>query len=206
MLSFLQGIGVGGGLIIAIGAQNAFVLSQGVRRNFPLQTAVVCSICDATLILLVVSGVGALVATHPLLAQLATWFGAIFLLWYGGRSFRSAVNGNGLTASDEAIPSRRKLLLATLALTLLNPHVYLDTIVLVGSLSGQLAQAERYLFGAGAMTASVIWFFSLSLGAGFHAPLFRKPLAWRCLDGLVCLTMWSIALSLLWPELKSHLY
>ncbi len=199
MLPFLQGVGIGGGLIIAIGAQNAFVLSQGVRRNFPVQTAIVCSLCDATLILLGVTGVGSLVATNPILIQLATWLGALFLIWYGGRSFRSAIQGGSLDSSAEAIPSRRKLLLATLALTLLNPHVYLDTIVLVGGFSGQLSQTERYLFGAGAMTASVIWFFSLSLGAGFLAPLFRKPIAWRFLDGFVCLTMWGIAISLLWP-------
>ncbi len=205
MMPFLQGIGLGGGLIIAIGAQNAFVLSQGVRRNFPLQTAFICSLSDGLLILLGVSGVGALVATNPLLAQLATWCGALFLLWYGGRSCRSALQGGSLEASTEAIPSRRKLLLATLALTFLNPHVYLDTFVLIGGLSGQLDQTERYLFGAGAMTASFLWFFALSLGAGLLAPLFRKPLAWRFLDGFVCLTMWGIAISLLWPKLQPYI-
>ena len=205
MLPFLQGIGIGGGLIIAIGAQNAFVLSQGVRRNFPLQTAIVCSLCDAFLILLGVTGVGSLVATNPMLTQVATWLGALFLIWYGGRSFRSVIQGGSLVTSTEVIPSRRKLLLTTLALTLLNPHVYLDTIVMIGGFSGQLSEAERYLFGAGAMTASVLWFFSLSLGAGFLAPVFRKPIAWRCLDGFVCLTMWGIAFSLLWPKLKLYI-
>ncbi|MEA3544401.1 MAG: LysE family transporter, partial [Thermodesulfobacteriota bacterium] len=156
------------------------------------------SLCDSLMILIGVSGVGALVATNPLLTQLATWLGALFLLWYGGRSFRSAIQGGVLSSSAEAIPSRRKLLLATLALTFLNPHVYLDTIVLIGGFSGQLSQVERYLFGAGAMTASVVWFFSLSLGAGLLAPLFRKPTAWRFLDGFVCLTMWGIAISLFW--------
>lgn len=205
MLPFLQGIGIGGGLIVAIGAQNAFVLSQGVRRNFPLQTAIVCSLCDAMLILVGVTGVGSLVATNPMLTQVATWTGALFLIWYGGRSFRSVMQGGSLDASAEVIPSRRKLLLTTLALTLLNPHVYLDTIVMIGGFSGQLSEAERYLFGAGAMTASVAWFFSLSLGAGLLAPIFRKPIAWRCLDGFVCLTMWGIALSLLWPKLQPYL-
>ena len=202
MLPFFQGIGVGGGLIIAIGAQNAFVLSQGVRRNFPLQTALVCSLCDASLILIGISGVGALVASNPLLGQLASWLGALFLLCYGARAFRSALKGGTLEAVAATIPSRRKLLLATLALTFLNPHVYLDTIVLVGGISGQLAQSERYLFGAGAVTASILWFFSLSLGAGFLAPLFRKPVAWRCLDLFVALTMWAIALSLLGSQLQ----
>lgn len=202
MLAFIQGMGLGGGLIIAIGAQNAFILSQGVRRNYPLQTAVICSICDATLILIGVSGVGALVAGNPHLAQVATWCGALFLLWYGSRSFRSALQGGSLQTDEEKNLSRRKLLLTTLALTLLNPHVYLDTIVLVGSISGHLAASERYLFGAGAISASILWFFALSFGAGLLAPLFRKPLAWRCLDGFVCLTMWTIAVSLLWPQLQ----
>lgn len=205
MLPFLQGIGIGGGLIIAIGAQNAFVLSQGVHRNFPLQTALVCSLSDGLLIFLGVSGIGSLVATHPLLSQLATWFGALFLICYGARSFRAALQGGSLEATTKEVPSRKKLLLATLALTFLNPHVYLDTFVLIGSLSGQLALVDRYLFGAGAMTASVLWFFSLSLGAGLLAPLFRKPLAWRFLDGFVCLTMWGIAISLLWPQLQPYL-
>lgn len=205
MVTFFQGMGLGGGLIIAIGAQNAFVLSQGVRRNYPLQTAAVCSICDATLIFVGVSGFGALIASNPHLAQLAAWFGALFLFWYGSRSFRSALQGGKLEADAEQSLSRRKLLLTTLALTLLNPHVYLDTVVLVGSISGQLADSERYMFGAGAISASIIWFFCLSMGAGLLAPLFRKPVAWRCLDGFVCLTMWTIACSLLWPQLQQVL-
>ncbi len=202
MLAYFQGVAVGGGLIIAIGAQNAFVFSQGVRRNHPLQTALVCSICDASLILIGISGVGALVAANPQLSQLASWLGALFLLAYGYRSFRSALRGASLQTDAVVISSRKQLLLATLAFTFFNPHVYLDTILLVGGLSGQLAQTERYLFGAGAMTASFLWFFSLSLGAGLLAPLFRKPLAWRCLDGLVCLSMWGIALGLLWPQIQ----
>ncbi len=203
MVAFFQGLGLGGGLIIAIGAQNAFVLSQGVRRNYPLQTAVVCSLCDAILMFIGISGVGTLVAANPQLARIATWGGAAFLFWYGSRSFRSALQGGSLEAQAEQSFSRRKLLLTTLALTLLNPHVYLDTIVLVGSISGQLATSERYLFGAGAISASTLWFFSLSFGAGLLAPLFRKPVAWRFLDGFVCLTMWTIAASLLWPQFIS---
>ena len=204
MLSFFQGFGIGGGLIVAIGAQNAFVLSQGVRRNFPIQTALVCCFCDSFLILIGISGVGSLVATNPVLIQVATWLGALFLIGYGARSLRSAIVGGTLEPAAEVIPTRQKLLLTTLALTFLNPHVYLDTIVLIGGFSGQLIPVERYLFGAGAMVASGLWFFTLSLGAGFLEPLFRKPLAWRFLDGFVCLTMWGIAFSLLWPKLSLY--
>ncbi len=198
--TYLQGIGVGGGLIIAIGAQNAFVLAQGIRRNYPLQTATICSVCDAALIFLGVSGIGAVLATNNLLRQGATWLGIIFLLCYGWRSLRSAIAGGNLAPLESGQLSRSRLLLTTLALTLLNPHVYVDTILLLGSLGGRLPHEQRYIFAAGAMTASVLWFFTLSLGAGFLAPLFRRPKAWRYLDSAVCLTMWGIAISLLWSR------
>lgn len=202
LVPFLQGAGIGGGLIVAIGAQNAFVLSQGVRRNHPLPIALLCGLCDALLILLGVSGVGTLVASNPLLGQVAAWGGALFLFWYGLRSLRSALRGGVLAAKRASSPSLRTALGATLAVSLLNPHVYLDTLVLLGGISGQFPEQERYLFGIGAMTASFVWFLTLSLGAGLLAPLFRRPVAWRILDSLVFLTMWSIALSLLWGELK----
>ena len=202
LIPFIQGAGVGGGLIMAIGAQNAFVLSQGVRRNHPLSIALLCGFCDAALILIGVSGVGTLVASNPLLGKIAAWGGALFLLWYGMRSLQSALRGGGLEAHDSAKQSLRAALGATLAVTLLNPHVYLDTLVLLGGISGQFPASERILFGAGAMTASFAWFFALSLGAGLLAPLFRRPIAWRILDSLVFFTMWSIGLSLVWGEVS----
>jgi L-lysine exporter family protein LysE/ArgO len=202
LVPFLQGAGLGGGLIVAIGAQNAFVLSQGVRRNHPLPIALLCGFCDALLILLGVSGVGRLVASNPLLGQIAVWGGALFLFWYGLRSLQSALRGGLLDTEKTSSPSLRAVLGATLAVSLLNPHVYLDTLVLLGGISGQFPEQERYLFGLGAMTASFAWFLILSLGAGFLAPLFRQPVAWRILDSLVFLTMWSLALSLLWGEMS----
>ncbi len=202
LIPFIQGAGVGGGLIVAIGAQNAYVLSQGVRRNYPIWIALVCALCDAVLILLGVSGVGTMVAANPLLGQFAAWGGSLFLLWCGLRTLRSAIRGEVLETKERAAPSLRAVLATTLAVTLLNPHVYLDTLVLLGGISGQFPGTERYLFGAGAMTASFVWFFSLSLGAGLLAPLFRRPLAWRVLDTLIFLIMWSIAASLLWGELN----
>jgi len=202
LIPFIQGAGVGGGLIVAIGAQNAYVLSQGVRRNHPLLIALVCGFCDALLILLGVSGVGTLVASNPLLGQVAAWGGALFLFWYGMRSLQSALRGGVLKTDQKTTGSFRAVLGTTLAVTLLNPHVYLDTLVLLGGISGQFPADERVLFGAGAMTASFAWFFILSLGAGLLAPLFRRPISWRILDSLVFLTMWSIALSLVWGELS----
>ena len=200
-IPFLQGFGVSGGLIIAIGAQNAFVLSQGVRRNYPLTIAFVCACIDSILIILGISGVGSVVAESPLLGQLAAWGGALFLFWYGALSFRSAWQGGTLETNGGKVATLRAAITTTLAITLLNPHVYLDTIVLLGGISGQFPSGQRFLFGAGAITASFTWFFSLSLGAGMLAPLFRKKSAWRVLDGFVCLTMWGIAVSLLWNEI-----
>lgn len=202
LISFLQGAGVGGGLIVAIGAQNAFVLSNGVRRNHPLAIALLCSVCDAVLILLGVSGVGTLVASNPVLGQFAAWGGALFLFSYGGRSLQSALRGGILETVHSTGGRLPSVISATLAVSLLNPHVYLDTVVLLGGISGQFPEEQRYLFGAGAMSASVAWFFALSLGAGLLAPLFRTRRAWQVLDSLVFLTMWGIALLLVWGELQ----
>ncbi|XPS90011.1 lysE: L-lysine exporter protein [Desulfosarcina variabilis str. Montpellier] len=197
---FLQGAGVGAGLIIAIGAQNAFVLSQGVRRNYPLLIALICWWCDCVLILAGMAGMGKAVATHPQWMRLAAWGGAAFLLVYGFRSLQAAFAGGRLETGGTPAVTARSAVLTTLAVTLLNPHVYLDTVVLLGSLSGQFPGTGRYAFATGAIMASFVWFLSLSLGARILAPLFRHPAAWRVLDSLVCLTMWSIAASLVFQN------
>jgi L-lysine exporter family protein LysE/ArgO len=198
---FFQGVGVGGGLIVAIGAQNAFVLSQGVRGRYPVLIPSICWICDLILILVGMGGLGHMVSGTPQLMRLAAWGGAVFLVVYGWRSLRSALAGGSLQVRDDATASMRSAVMTTLAVTLLNPHVYLDTVVLLGAISGQFAGIGRYSFGAGAITASFVWFFSLSLGARLLAPLFRRPLAWRILDSAVCLTMWGIAASLITHDL-----
>ncbi|MBI9078869.1 MAG: amino acid transporter [Pseudodesulfovibrio sp.] len=201
MTPFIQGFGMGGGLIVAIGAQNAFVLTQGVRKNHHLAVAALCILCDGLLLALGVSGIGTLVASNPTLGTFATWGGAAFLSWYGFNSLRSAMKGGSLKAGEEAVTTLRHTLLLTLAVTLLNPHVYLDTIVLMGSVSGQFPTPERYSFGVGAFTASTVWFMVLSLGGQMLAPVFKKDITWRILDGLVCLTMWTMATALIRSEL-----
>lgn len=188
---------MGGGLIVAIGAQNAFVLTQGVRRNHHLAVALLCTLCDAVLIGLGVTGVGTMVASNPTLGTIAAWGGAAFLIWYGLGAFRAALSGGSLETDGEAGRPLRHTLMLTLAVTLLNPHVYLDTIVLMGSVSGQFPVPERYVFGMGAVTASFAWFLALSLGGQVLAPVFRRDFTWRVLDGLVCLTMWTIAATLI---------
>jgi L-lysine exporter family protein LysE/ArgO len=173
-----------------------------VKRNHHLTVAAICAFCDLTLILAGVMGVGALVSQTPLLLSLAAWGGALFLTWYGLRAFRSALKGGHLDADRASAGSLRTVVLATLAVTLLNPHVYLDTVVLLGSISAQFADQARIYFAAGAACASFIWFFGLSLGGRLLAPLFKKAWAWRVLDGLVCLTMWFIAGSLVRSALQ----
>jgi L-lysine exporter family protein LysE/ArgO len=200
MTPLIQGFSLGAGLIIAIGAQNAFVLQQGLKRRHVFVTASIGTLCDATLITLGVAGLGALVSQIPALTAITTWGGVAFLLFYGFRSFKSA----SIPASLEANPGQAQLatlrgtILAMLAVSLLNPHVYLDTVVLIGSVGVHYPPKERVAFALGAMLASFTWFFSLAYGAAWLAPLFRRPLAWRILDlGVGCI-MWAIAASLIW--------
>ena len=194
---FIQGFGTGGGLIVAIGAQNAFVLSQGVRRNHHITIALICIVCDAIFISAGVAGFGTAVSTNPVLWQLVTWGGAGFLFFYGMRSLRSALRGGRMDISDRTPMTLRSAIIATLAVTLLNPHFYLDTVILLGSVSSQFQGESRLYFWVGAVTASTLWFISLSIGGQMLAPLFKKQISWRILDSVVCATMWTIAMLLL---------
>lgn len=194
---FIQGFGTGGGLIVAIGAQNAFVLSQSVRGKHHLVIAMICILCDAVFITAGVAGVGASVSANPSLAQWVTWGGAGFLFIYGCGSLRSAIQGGSLDTNDRAVRSLGAAILTTLAVTLLNPHFYLDTVILLGGISSQFHGENRLIFWAGAISASTLWFTCLSLGGQMLAPIFKKRISWRILDTLVCATMWIIAVSLI---------
>lgn len=208
LLPFLKGVGLGASLIMVIGAQNAYVLSQGFRKRHVFATAFVCSLCDAILIIIGIAGVGTLVASSPTFTQIASWGGTIFLLGYGLKAFYSAFSNRSLEAADPENQSTRlkTTLLTVLAISLLNPHVYLDTVVLLGSIGGQLPLGERIWFGAGAVCASILWFFSLGYGAKRLAPLFKKPMAWRILDGVTGGIMWVIAGSLVWSMFPDFLH
>ena len=205
MLSaYLQGAGIGLGLITAIGAQNAFVLSQGVRRNHHIAIALICSLCDAVLIGLGVAGVGTAFAGHPVLRTAAALGGAAFLLWYGLKALLSAFKNSYLEADSEAAGSLKAAICTTLAVTLFNPHVYIDTVIFLGGVSSRFEGAGRYYFGLGAATGSFIWFFSLSLGGRLLAPLFKKSISWKILDCCVCLVMWVIAGSLVMQTVNGY--
>lgn len=193
-----QGLGLSAGLIVAIGAQNAFVLRQGLKREQVLVVASICFLSDALLIALGCAGLGALVQAHPGFVAAVRWIGAAFLTFYALRNAWSALRTQGLEASGAAAAlDLRSAALTTLALTWLNPHVYLDTVLLIGGLAGRFEAAERMAFAAGAMSVSALWFYGLGFGARSLAPLFRKPLTWRVLDLLIALTMLAIAVSLL---------
>lgn len=198
MLSaFLPGLFLGLSLIVAIGAQNAFVLRQGLRGEHVWAVCLVCALSDAVLILAGVGGFAQAGAWVPWLETVLRYGGAAFLLAYGLRSVRAAVRADGgaLMPAD-AVPAGLGATLATcLALTWLNPHVYLDTVVLVGSVSTQFA-ADKGAFALGAMAASFTFFFSLGYGARLLRPVFARPGAWRVLDGCIGAVMVTIAVTL----------
>jgi L-lysine exporter family protein LysE/ArgO len=190
------GFGTGLSLIVAIGAQNAFVLRQGVRRHAVLTVVGICALSDAALIALGVGGVGAVVVAWPGALRAVGVVGGLFLLGYGVLAARRVLRpGTGLTAEGEAAGSRRRAVLTCLAMTWLNPHVYLDTVFLLGSLAADRGPL-RWTFGLGAALASLCWFTALGFGARLLGRYLARPGAWRVLDGLVAATMLVLGVSL----------
>ncbi|MFK8034317.1 MAG: LysE/ArgO family amino acid transporter [Hyphomicrobiales bacterium] len=193
----LAGFFLGGGLIVAIGAQNAFVLRLGLLRQHVFAVCLLCAICDAVLIILGIAGLGSLVSNSPLLLNIATYGGALFLFVYGVMAFRRALSPDAMQMAQQTTMSLGVALSTALAFTFLNPHVYLDTVVLVGSISAQYSGQARVAFGIGAVSASIVWFFALGYGARLLAPLFAMPRSWQVLDVLIGCVMWTLAASLL---------
>jgi L-lysine exporter family protein LysE/ArgO len=214
----VAGFGLGLSLIVAIGAQNVFVLRQGIRREHVFVVAAICAVSDAVLIAAGVGGMGAALQAAPWLIGVARWAGAAFLVGYAVLAARRAIRGteSGLRVEDDGAgpaggPSATGIATATatrttalpvvltcLALTWLNPHVYLDTVVLLGSV-GATYGADRWIFALGAMLASVVWFFSLAYGARLLGRVLASPRAWRILDGIIAVVMLAIAVSLVLP-------
>lgn len=196
LTSFLPGFGLSLTLILAIGAQNAFVLRQGLRREHVFAVCLSCALSDAILIAAGVAGFGALAEAVPLFETVMRYGGAAFLILYGFQNALSAWRGGSALQADGAEPqSLKKTILTLMALTWLNPHVYLDTVVLVGSISAQYP--DRLAFGMGAVLASFTFFFALGYGAQLLSPIFAKPRSWQILDALIAFTMWAIAVKLL---------
>jgi L-lysine exporter family protein LysE/ArgO len=197
--AYLTGFVLGGSLIIAIGAQNAFVLRQGLLRLHVTLVVIVCVLIDVILTTVGVGGLSTSLGRNPPATAALAAAGACFLGWYGFGAARRACSSQSLSAAPTAGgQSARGILLQTLAVSLLNPHVYLDTVLLIGSVGVQQAPSLRPAFLAGVWTASFGWFASLGFGSRLLAPVFARPIAWRVLDGLVAIVMWSIAVALIW--------
>lgn len=194
--SYLNGLLVAFGLIMAIGTQNAFVLAQSLRREHHLPVAAFCVICDALLVAAGVFGLATILAQSPILLGVARWGGALFLLWYGTQALRRAFSASSLEQSaGQTARSLRAVMLSALAVTLLNPHVYLDTVLLIGSLGAQQSVPGAYVVGAA--SASLLWFFTLALGAAWLAPWLARPSTWRLLDLMVAVMMFAVAAQLI---------
>ena len=196
MTPALAGFLLGASLIIAIGAQNAFVLRQGLLREHVLPLCLFCASADAVLIAAGVAGLGTTISGSPRLLIVVTAGGALFLFAYGALAFRRAWTGGSMEIGAGEGTTLSATLATAAALTFLNPHVYLDTVVLLGSLSARYGEGGRLAYALGAMAASFAWFFALGYGARLLAPLFARPGAWRVLDAGIGVVMWLIAAKL----------
>jgi len=194
--ALLAGLLTGLSLIIAIGAQNAFVLRIGLSRRFVAPVVAVCAISDLVLILAGVAGIGTIIQQAPSAIDVIRWLGVAFLTWYGVSSLLRARKADSLEAARAAAPDRRTAVLKVTALTWLNPHVYLDTVLLVGSIANQHGSTGRWWFAAGASAASILWFTGLGYGARLFTGVLSSVRAWQVLDVLIGLTMLGIAASL----------
>lgn len=211
-VSFINGFLLSLGLIVAIGPQNAFVLRKGLKKRDVFAVTTTCFISDALLIFIAVAGIGTFITENPRLADTAAWGGALFLFWYGYQTFKSAKNPEVISQHDieeaggEAQGKGAKAaILVALAMTYLNPHVYLDTFVIIGGIAAQFDKdTVRWSFGIGAITASAAWFYGIGYGARLFAPVFQNQMAWRILDILITIIMWSVASVLIWYQVVGH--
>ncbi|EFX91575.1 translocator protein, LysE family [Actinobacillus ureae ATCC 25976] len=194
---FIQGFIVCFGLIVSIGAQNAFLLKQGILKQHVFWVASLCFLGDVFLMTLGVLGLGSIVANLPTLSLVISLLGAFFLFTYGSRSFISIFKSSeALTASNENATSLKKALMITFAITFLNPHVYIDTVVILGGIGGNVDFIGKMEFLAGALSCSFLWFFGVGYGAGFLSPYFEKRRTWQILDFITGVTMYVVAISL----------
>jgi len=199
LASLLAGLGTGLSLIVAIGAQNAYVLRQGILRSYVVPVVAVCALSDVVLIAAGVGGVGAAVDRAGVLLDVVRWFGVAFLLWYAVQSLRRARHAEALsTNGSQASESRRRVVGRAVALTWLNPHVYLDTVLLLGSIAATHDDVSggRWWFALGAAVGSVVWFTGLGFGARLLAPALTRPRAWQVLEVCIAATMIAVVAQL----------
>ncbi len=192
MFAFIPGLLTGFSLIIAIGAQNAFVIRQGLTKRYVLLTVAICSASDALLIFLGAGGLGRIIKSNDTALEFIRWFGVIYLIWFGIKSARSVFQNQVLTAASDASASRKNVITTVIALTFLNPHVYLDTVILLGSISNQFGE-NKWFFASGASIASLIWFTAIGYGAKSASRYMSRPIFWKVLDSIITAIMFSIA-------------
>lgn len=197
LLPFIQGFGLSASIIVVIGAQNAYVLNQGLKRRHSFLIPTLCALIDIVFIALGVGGLGYLINLHPLLIQIARWFGAVFLTGYGLHSVYMSFKPKGLKISEGQARNIKKTILTVLALSFLNPNVYLDNLVLIGSVSAQHPPEQRLAFALGAMLASTLWFYGITLGARILSPVLQSPKAWRIIDLVTATIMFVVAIWLI---------
>ena len=202
----LQGFGLGASMIIPIGAQNAYVLNQGIKRNHHLTTATICSVLDVIFISLGIFGGGAVLSQNETLLTVVTLGGIAFLTFYGLLSLKSAVQTNKASESKRQVVERgrRAVILGALAVTVLNPHLYLDTVVILGSIGGQFEGQDRISFALGTIMASFVWFYTLSIGAAKLGPTLSRPRVKQGIDIVVAVMMFTIALMLINELVNKH--
>ena len=195
MFAFLPGLFTGLSLIVAIGAQNAFVIRQGLTRRYVFTVVAICTIIDASLIAVGIGGLGAAIAGLPWLLEVIRWFGVAYLTWFGIKSVISATKNETMDASGVESKSAGKVITTVVAMSLLNPHVYLDTVIFVGGV-GNTFGADRWYFAYGAMLASAIWFTGIGYGAKAASRFMAKPVFWKVLDSVIAVIMFALAITL----------
>ena len=195
MFAFLPGLLTGLSLIIAIGAQNAFLIRQGLTRKFVTVVVAICALSDAILIFAGVAGLGLVVSKAPFALEIIRWFGVAYLLWFAFKSAKSALKTESLDAGQSQSGTLKQVVATTLALTYLNPHVYLDTVIFLGSIGNQFGE-NRWFFALGAATGSIIWFSAVGFGAKAAAGIMARPIFWRVLDSIIAVVMLIIAVLL----------
>jgi len=201
MLALVTGLFTGLSLIIAIGAQNAFVIRQGLNKQYVFLVVGVCSASDALLIVLGVGGLGQLLQRHPTILDFIKWFGVLYLTWFGVRSLLAVFRDQALVAANEAKTSFKQVIGRTLGFTFLNPHVYLDTVIFLGGIGSQF-KTHKWDFAAGAVISSILWFTSIGFGAKAASKFMSRPIFWKILDGFIALVMFTLALLLAFYKLK----
>ncbi len=195
VIALVPGFLTGLSLIIAIGAQNAFVIRQGLSRSHVLLVVLVCAASDALLIFLGTGGLGTLIQSKPDLLEFIRWFGVLYLSWFGLKSLRSVFSNQSLEVEDGASSTMKTAIFSVLGFTFLNPHVYLDTVILLGSIANQF-EDDRWFFALGASTGSFVWFAAIGFGAKAASRFMSRPIFWKILDSIIALVMFSVAIFL----------